>query len=80
MSETNANNPPTPPALASATLLDVLRKYWHDRINRKKNDAIKAAAKGQYNDACKAIIEAEATELCLRDLETESTSNGKVSA
>lgn len=58
--------------LAPARLLEVLRQYWKERIDRKKTASQGFAKNGEYFIAARLWTEAEATELCLKDLE-----NGK---
>ena len=52
-----------------ARLLEVLRKYWHDRIQRKRETAKKMAENGEYALAHRLSVEADATELCLKDID-----------
>jgi len=71
---------PSEPQVRSSAWLEVLRKYWNERIERKRATAKKMADNGEYSLANRLANEADATELCLKDLETESTSNEKLSA
>ena len=75
---TEQEKAPTP--VACSAWLEVLRKYWNERIERKRSSARNFAAGGEYSIAARMAAEAEATELCLKDLETESTSNGGTEA
>src|SRR5690606_10525107 len=68
---------PSEPAVHSSGGLEVLRKYWNERIKRKRETAVKMAENGEYAPAHRLSVEADATELCLKDLNTESTSNAE---
>jgi hypothetical protein len=67
--------PTAPTPVACSAWLEVLRKYWNERIERKKEHAKELALAGDYALANQRSMEADATELCLKDLETESTPN-----
>lgn len=81
---TTTNNPetalPGEPKVRSSAWLEVLCKYWNERIQRKRATAQKMAENGEYALAHRLAVEADATELCLKDLETESTSNDQAQA